>query len=252
MRIVVIGGSGNAGSAIVRAIARRGSRVTPVSRSGETVAGAPGAKADVVTGEGLEEALAGADVVVDALNSRNPLHLRPFTIGARNVVAAAERAGVGRVVLLSILGVERSRFLYHKRKRDQELIYLQTPLEVAIVRAAQFHEWSVDQFEAGSALGAIPVALGARLQPVAVSEVADLVTREALEPSGERLIEIAGPEVRVSRDLAKAWQQATGARGLIVNGPFPPSLLEYLRSGANLSEQHKGRITFEDWLARRR
>ncbi|MCR8671281.1 SDR family oxidoreductase [Agrococcus sp. HG114] len=252
MRIVVIGGSGNAGSAIVRALGRRGVVAAPMSRSGKAIAGAPGVRADVVSGEGLGAALEGAEVVVDALNSRNPLDLRPFTIGARNVVQAAERAGVARVVLLSILGVERSRFAYHRRKRQQELAYLESPLETSIVRAAQFHEWSVDQFEAGSALGAIPVALGGRLQPVAVSEVAELVAHEALEPSGKRFTEIGGPEVRVSRDLARAWQQATGARGIIVNGPFPPSLLDYLRSGANLTEQHKGRITFEEWLSRRR
>ncbi|KAA6436375.1 NAD(P)H-binding protein [Agrococcus sediminis] len=252
MRVVVVGGSGNAGSAIVRALGRRGAQAVPMSRSGKAIAGAPGVKADIVTGEGLDEALAGADVLVDAANSRNPLDLKPFTIGARNLVAAAERAGVRRAVVLSIIGVDRSKLSYHRRKREQELTYLGSSLDVTIVRAAQFHEWSVDFFEAGSALGAIPVVLGGRLQPVAVSEVADLVADEALEPSGERMLEIAGPQVRVSRDLARAWQAATGARGLIVNGPFPPSMVDYLRSGANLSERRKGTVTFEEWLARRR
>ncbi|MCH1882061.1 NAD(P)H-binding protein [Agrococcus sp. ARC_14] len=252
MRIVVIGGSGNSGSAIVRALARRGADVHPASRSGKAIAGASGLKADIVSGEGLDAALEGAEVIVDACNSRNPIDPKPFTIGARNVVAAAERTGVQRAVVLSILGVEQSKLSYHRRKREQELTYLDSSLEVSIVRAAQFHEWSVDQFEAGSALGAIPVVLGGRMQPVAVSEVADLCADEALEPSGKRFVEIAGPQVRLSRDLAKAWQAATGARGLIVNGPFPPSMLDYLRSGANFTEQHKGRITFEGWLSRRR
>ncbi|WP_413318259.1 NAD(P)H-binding protein [Agrococcus sp. 1P02AA] len=252
MRIVVIGGSGNAGSSIVRALARRGADVRPMSRSGKAIAGAAGVQADIVSGAGLDEALEGAEVVVDAVNSRNPIDPKPFTIGARNIVAAAERAGVQRAVVLSILGVDRSKLSYHRRKHEQELAYLDSSLEVAVVRAAQFHEWSVDQFEAGSALGAIPVALGGRMQPVAVSEVAELCADEALEPSGKRFIEIAGPQVRLSRDLAKSWQAATGARGLIVNGPFPPSLLDYLRSGANFTEQHKGRVTFEEWLARRR
>ncbi len=252
MRIVVIGGSGNAGSAIVRAISRRGGTPVPVSRSGKAIAGAAGAKADIVTGAGLDAALEGADALVDASNSRNPIDPKPFTVGARAIVAAAERVGVPRAVVLSILGVERSRLTYHRRKREQELIYLDSALDASVVRAAQFHEWSVDQFEAGSPLGVIPVALGGRLQPVAVSEVAELVADEALEPSGKRFLEIAGPQVRLSRELAKAWQARTGARGLIVNGPFPPSLLDYLRSGANLSEQRKGRITFEEWLERRR
>ncbi|MFP5251901.1 MAG: NAD-dependent epimerase/dehydratase family protein, partial [Actinomycetes bacterium] len=75
MRVVVVGGSGNAGSAIVRALGRRGAQAVPMSRSGKAIAGAPGVKADIVTGEGLDEALAGADVLVDAANSRNPLDL---------------------------------------------------------------------------------------------------------------------------------------------------------------------------------
>lgn len=252
MRIVVIGGTGNSGSAIVRALARRGADVHPLSRSGKAIAGASGLQADIVSGEGLDAALAGADVIVDACNSRNPIDPKPFTIGARNIVRAAEGAGVQRAVVLSILGVDRSKLSYHRRKHEQELTYLNSALETAIVRAAQFHEWSVDQFEAGSALGAIPVVLGGRMQPVAVSEVAELCADEALEPSGKRFVEIAGPQVRLSRDLAKAWQAATGARGVIVNGPFPPSMLDYLRSGSNFTEQHKGRITFEDWLAQRR
>ncbi|WP_405219392.1 SDR family oxidoreductase [Agrococcus sp. Ld7] len=252
MRIVVIGGTGNSGSAIVRALARRNADVHPLSRSGKAIAGASGVKADIVSGEGLDAALEGAEVIVDACNSRNPIDPKPFTIGARNIVHAAERAGVQRAVVLSILGVERSKLSYHRRKHEQELTYLNSAIDTSIVRAAQFHEWSVDQFEAGSALGAIPVVLGGRMQPVAVSEVAELCADEALDPSGKRFVEIAGPHVRLSRDLAKAWQAATGARGIIVNGPFPPSVLDYMRSGANFTEQHKGTITFEEWLSRRR
>lgn len=252
MRIVVIGGSGLAGSSIVRAIGRRGETAVPLSRSGKAIAGAPGVAADIVSGEGLDAALEGADAIVDASNSRNPLDLRPFTVGARNVVEAAARAGVERAVVLSILGVDRSKLSYHRKKLEQEDVYRASSLETVAVRAAQFHDWSVDMFEAGAALGAIPVMLGGRLQPVDVAEVAELVAAEAIDPSGKEIVPIAGPQVRVSRDLAKSWQVATGARGLIVNGPFPPSLLDYVRSGANLTEERTGRVTFEEWLARRR
>ncbi len=203
MRVVVVGGSGNAGAAIVRALGRRGAQAVPLSRSGKAIAGAPGAKADIVSGEGLDAALEDADAIVDASNSRNPLDLKPFTIGARNVVAAAERAGIGRAVLLSILGVERSQLQYHRRKHEQELTYLGSSMQVTIVRAAQFHEWSVDLFEAGAAVGAIPVVLGGRLQPVDVGEVADLVADEAIAILGRadrRLRGTAGAGVARARE----------------------------------------------------
>ena len=121
MRIVVIGGSGNAGSAIVRALARRGADVHPMSRSGKAIAGASGVKADIVSGDGLDEALAGAEVIVDAVNSRNPIDLKPFTIGARNVVAAAERGrrvyyGTLADLIMSLEEAEASGLLQQRLK----------------------------------------------------------------------------------------------------------------------------------------
>lgn len=254
MRIAVVGGTGNAGSKTIRRIQRHGHEAVAVSRSGDSVSGAPGKRADIMSGEGLAEAFDGVEGVVDCSNTTNLLDTRIFTTGARNVVAAATEAGVERAVLLSIVGLDKSTFSYHQRKLDQEHIYLDSKLDACVVRATQFHEFPVMYFEGGAAVGAIPVFLGARFQTVDVGEVADVLALEAIEPSGKRIIDVGGPDVRVSRDLAKAWQQQTHARGLIVNGPFPPSLLKFYREGANLlpASGHRGVVTFEEWLRNRR
>lgn len=250
MRIAVIGGSGNAGAKVVRRIQRLGHEAVAVSRSGNAVAGSAAARADIVTGDGLADALEGAEAVVDCSNTNNLLDTRIFTVGARNVVGAAIEAGVQRAVLLSIVGIDASTFPYHHRKVDQEHTYLDSRLDASVVRATQFHEFPVGYFEHGAAVGVIPVFLGARFQTVDVGEVADVVAMEAVEPSGKRIVDVGGPEVHVSRDLAKAWQQHTHARGIIVNGPFPPSLLKFYREGANLLPAGGivGEISFGEWL----
>lgn len=252
MRIAVFGGTGNAGARVVAQAQRQGHDVVAVSRSGKDVHGAPGAKADLLTGDGLESALDEVDVLVDCTNTANPLDTRIFTLGARHLIAAAEAAGVERAIVLSIVGAEHSTFQYHQRKVDQEHRYLSSRLDATIVRATQFHDFPVTFFEQARPLGVIPVFLGARFQTVDPDEVAELLAHEAVEPSGASFVEIGGPRVRVSRDLAKAWQQATHARGLIVNGPFPPSLLTFFREGRNLlpADGHVGRVSFEEWLAR--
>lgn len=252
MRMAVFGGTGNAGARVVAHAQRLGHEVVAVSRSGRDVHGAPGAKADVLTGDGLESALDEVDVIVDCTNTANPLDTRVFTLGARHLIAAAEAAGVERAVVLSIVGAEHSTFPYHQRKVDQEQRYLASRLETCVVRATQFHDFPVTFFEQARPLGVIPVFLGARFQTVDPDEVAALVAHEAVEPSGASFAVIGGPRVRVSRDLAKAWQQATHARGIVVNGPFPPSLLAFFREGRNLlpADGQVGTVSFEEWLAR--
>lgn len=251
MRIAVIGATGQTGRLVIERIARSGHEVVAISRGGVAVPGAVDAiAADVVTGEGLGGAFDECDVIVDVLNTKNFLDTRIFTIGAKNIIAEAERDGVGRAVVLSVVGAEHSNFQYHQRKVEQERIYRASALDATIVRATQYYSFLTSFFENGSTVGAIPVFLGARFQPVAVEEVADLIATTAVNGLGDA--EIAGPKVWVSRELAKAWQTETRARGVIVNGPFPPKLLDFFRSGENLSDTAmQGAVTFQEWLSAR-
>lgn len=249
MRIAVIGATGQTGVPVTERIARSGHEVVAISREGTAVLGATDAiAADVFTGEGLGGAFDGCEVVVDVTNTKNFLDTRIFTAGAKNIITEAERAGVERAIMISVVGAEHSNFQYHQRKLDQERLYRESDLDVAVIRATQFFSFITSFFENGSAVGAIPVFLGARFQPVATDEVADLIATTAVNKLGDA--EIAGPKVWVSRDLAKVWQAQTRARGVIVNGPFPPKLLDFFRSGENLSETAmQGAVTFQEWLS---
>ncbi|WP_430592013.1 SDR family oxidoreductase [Humidisolicoccus flavus] len=250
MNIAVIGGTGLIGRKVVRRLARAGHSPVAVSRSGRSIAGSLAATADIVLGDGLAEAFEGVELVIDVSNTSNPLDARVFTVGARNVIDAAVEAGVRRSIVLSIVGVQSSNYLYHRRKADQEVAYAESALDTTVVRASQFHEFPVSFFEAGAALGAIPVFLGARFQTVDSGEVADLIVAQVDEPVDGGLVEIAGPKVQVSRDLAKIWRDQKRARGLIVNGPFPPQLLKFFRDGANLAgpDTVLGTRGFAEWL----
>lgn len=250
MRIAVVGATGQTGRLLIERLHKLGGQAVAVSRSGKSVEGAvDAAAADVVTGAGLDAALEGCDVLVDVVNTQKLVDLRVFSLGARNQIAAAERVGIKRAVMLSAVGVEQSQYPYHRKKAEQERLYRESSLDTTIVRATEYHSFITSFFENGSAMGAIPVFLGARFQPVAPEEVADLLATTVMNDLGDS--EIAGPRVWVSRDLAKAWQQSSRARGLIVNGPFPPKLLEFFRSGANLSDTAlQGAVSFQEWLQR--
>lgn len=248
MRIAVIGATGQTGRLVTERLARSGHEVVAISRDGASVPGAAESLAvDILTGEGLGGALDDCSTVVDVTNSKNILDTRLFTTGAHNVAAEATQAGVERVVVLSIVGIEHAQFPYFQRKVEQERIYRESGLDTAVVRSTQFYSFLTSFLENGSMVGAIPVFLGARFQPVATEEVADLLVTTVVNKLGDA--EIAGPKVWVSRDLAKVWMAETRARGVIVNGPFPPKLLEFFRSGENLSDTAmRGAVGFQEWL----
>jgi uncharacterized protein YbjT (DUF2867 family) len=137
MRIAVIGGTGLIGRAVVEALARDGHEGVAVSRS---------AGVDVVSGDGLEAALAGCDAVIDVLNSTDDEGDGPrrfFTAATKNLLEAGQAAGVGHHVVLSIVGVDRMRGNPHYiGKQHQERLARSGPVPATIVRATQFHDFA--------------------------------------------------------------------------------------------------------------
>jgi uncharacterized protein YbjT (DUF2867 family) len=260
-RICVAGGTGEVGREVVRQALSRGHAVAVLSRnpppagSPEHHDGATYLRADVTTGEGLAEALAGADVVVDCLEGQSGRALRQFAAGGALLLAEALQAGVGRAILLSIINCDQSTYAFYRSKADKERVYARSQLETVTVRATQFHSLVAGLFAAGSRVGLIPVIRGARFQTISPADVAGALVEAAVEPAAgdrHRLRTVGGPEIEDMRDLARTWKRVTGARGVVAAFPLPGALGKFLSEGRNLAPGERcGRETFEGWLAKR-
>ena len=188
MKLTVVGGTGLIGSQVVRKLTAAGHRVVPAS---------PSTGVDLITGEGLDRALEGADVVVNVSNSPTFDEASPefFRTTMGNLLAAGEKAGVRHQVVLSIVGVDRVPQLdYYRAKTLQEELLRQGTTPYSVVRATQFFEfvdavlsWTSD---AGSVrLPATP------LQPIAAGDVVDAVVEVSLGAPLQGVRDVAGPEV---------------------------------------------------------
>lgn len=187
-KIVVIGGTGLIGSKVVAKLQEHGHTA---------VAAAPNTGVNTITGEGVAEALAGADVVVDVSNSpsfeQNAV-LEFFSTSTRNLLAAEKEAGVGHHVALTIVGTNRPQNIpYFSAKVAQEKLIRESGQPYTLVHATQFFEFvgSIADISTDGDTVRLP---GALVQPIAAEDVATAVARAA---AGEPLngdLEIAGPE----------------------------------------------------------
>ncbi|WP_347124886.1 SDR family oxidoreductase [Microbacterium sp. SY138] len=246
MRIAVAGGTGTVGRHTVEAVRTAGHDAVVLSRSQGV---------DLVTGRGLDDALAGADAVVDVASIETlkaSAAIEFFTAATGNLVSAASNAGVGQVVLLSIVGIDRIPYDYYAGKIAQEKIVEASRVPWTILRATQFHEFAEQMF-ARAKLGPVHIAPNARTQPVAASEVgARLAALAAADPQG-RVRDLAGPREEQLSDMVRAFARRTGFRGWIPRLNVPGPQMAGMRAGHALPgpDADLGRQSFAEWLAAR-
>jgi uncharacterized protein YbjT (DUF2867 family) len=246
MRIAVAGGTGTVGRHTVEAVRRAGHDAVVLSRSQGV---------DLVTGKGLDYALAGADAVIDVASIETlkaSAAIEFFTAATGNLVSAAANAGVTQIVLLSIVGIDRIPYDYYAGKIAQEKIVEASRVPWTILRATQFHEFAEQMFERAK-LGPIHVAPNARTQPVAASEVgARLAALAIADPQG-RVRDLAGPREEQLSDMVRAFAMRTGFRGWIPRLNVPGPQMAGMRAGHALPgpDADLGRQTFTEWLAAR-
>jgi uncharacterized protein YbjT (DUF2867 family) len=250
-KIAVAGATGRVGHHVVDVLQERGYDVVPMSRA---------TGVDVVTGAGLAEALAGVDAIVDAATSPSPEQdaaTRFFTASARNLQEAGARAGVGRLVAVSIIGADRFSGGYGAAKIAHEQATLAGPIPARIVRASQFHEF-VDELVGWGRQGDVSYLPEMRTQLVAArtagEALADLVTAPDSEfaPGTAGVIpEIAGPR---EENLVEAARQLVARRGETLriaagSNPSDPDD-EVYTSGALLpgADATLAGPTFAEWL----
>jgi uncharacterized protein YbjT (DUF2867 family) len=244
MKIVVIGGTGLIGSKTV-AILRQGGH--------EVVAASPKGGVNTVTGEGLKEAIAGAQVVIDLSNAPSldaKAVLEFFETSGRNLLAAEAAAGVQHHVALSIVGTDRVPDQgYYRAKVAQEKLIEASSIPYTIIRSTQFLEFlgSIADASTDGSVVRLPPSL---LQPIAADDVAAVVTEVALANPRNGIIEIAGPERAPFNEIIARYLKAVGDPREVVKSRearyFGGRLEE--KSLVPLGEARLGRLNLEEWL----
>jgi uncharacterized protein YbjT (DUF2867 family) len=246
MRIVVIGGSGLIGKNVVADLRQLGHEAMAASRSSGV---------DTVTGEGLAQAFAGAQVVVDVANApswEDAAVLEFFEKSGRNILAAEAVSGVGHHVALSVVGTERLLASgYFRAKMAQEELIKASKVPYTIVRATQFFEFvgGIAQAATEGQTVRLPPAL---MQPIAAEDVSAAVADVGLAQPLNGTIDLAGPEPIRQDELVRRFLKATGDARTVVTDP------KALYYGIAVDDQsltpgnrpRLGTTRFDDWLGR--
>lgn len=247
-RIAVAGATGRVGRHIVDVLGERGHDVVAISRS---------AGVDVITGDGLDHALDGADVIIDAATGPSPDEQAAtefFTTATRNLQQAGARAGVKRTVVVSIIGADRFTGGYGAAKVAHERAALEGPIPAVIVRASQFHEFVEQLMQWGTQNGVSHVP-PMRTQLVAARTVAEELVDLATGPDGSTMSEIAGPREERLAEVAKLLASRDGSGVTVQEMEADPddADMQVYQSGALLPgpEAKLAGPTFEQWLEER-
>jgi uncharacterized protein YbjT (DUF2867 family) len=245
MKIVAIGGSGLIGSKLCKKLADRGHGV---------VAASPKSGVNSVTGEGLANAMTGAQVVVDVSNApswEDAAVMKFFDASTRNLLAAEAKAGVRHHVALSVVGTDRLQESgYFRAKLVQEKLIAASAIPYTIVHATQFFEF-LGGIAQASADGQVVRLSSALMQPMSAEDVASLLADYTLAPPLNGIVEIAGPEPLGIDEAVRRYLTATGdARRVITDADAP-------YYGVKVSERtlvpgntaRLGTTRLDDWLA---
>ncbi|MDQ0560139.1 uncharacterized protein YbjT (DUF2867 family) [Rhizobium mesoamericanum] len=245
MKIVIIGGTGLIGSKTVERLRSKGH---------EVVAASPNTGVNTITGEGLTEALVGAQVVVDLANSpsfEDKAVLEFFETSGRNLFAAEKAAGVKHHIALSVVGTERLLEAgYFRGKLAQEKLIKASGIPYTIVHSTQFMEFLSGIAQSGT-VGDIVHLSPAYVQPIASDDVADAMADVTLAAPINGTIEIAGPERFRLNELVARYLEAMGDARKVEADPKARYFGALLEDGSLISDNNPrlGRITFEQWFA---
>jgi uncharacterized protein YbjT (DUF2867 family) len=245
MKVVIIGGSGLIGKKLSALLQQAGHSVTAAS---------PSTGVNAVTGEGLDEALAGAEVVVDVTNSpsfEDEAVMQFFRASAQNLLAASAKAGVRHFVALSVVGAERVLDSgYFRAKIAQEALIKNGGVPYTILRATQFLEFvmSIAYVSTSGQTVRLPSAL---LQPIAAADVAAALADVAGQPPLNGMCEVAGPKAYPLDDLVRRVLQAKNDPREVVTDPQATYFGSQLndKSLTADADARVGKTSLEAWLA---
>ena len=254
---LVTGGTGTLGRLVVGRLQDADGKVRVLSRRRhEAGDGIEYVTGDLATGEGIEAAADGAEIIVHCAGSSKGDEDK-----ARNLARAAARAGARHLVNISVVGADRvpvvsgadrAMFGYFASKLAAEQVVAGSGLPWTTLRATQFHDLILLVARQMTRLPVVPVPAGFRFQPVDAGEVAARLVELALGPPAGLVPDLAGPRVYTVPGLLRGYLRASGKRRPMVPVPIPGKAARAVRAGANLAPGRAvGRRTWEDFLAER-
>jgi uncharacterized protein YbjT (DUF2867 family) len=255
--ILVTGGTGTLGRLVVAQLREAGCDVRVLSRvSREDGAGIEFVTGDLATGEGIEAAVEGIEIIVHCAGSTKGDEEK-----ARHLVKAASSAGIRHLVYISVVGadriplgssVDRAMFGYFGSKLAAERVVAESGLPWTTLRATQFHDLILMTVRGMARLPVIPVPAGFRFQPVDAAEVAARLVELAVGTPAGLVPDMAGPRVHEMAELLRDYLRAAGKHRPMIPVRIPGRAARAFRAGANLApDRAVGRRTWEDFLAGR-
>jgi uncharacterized protein YbjT (DUF2867 family) len=254
--ILVTGGTGTLGRQVIPRLRDAGRKVRVLSRSSRENNGIEFVTGDLATGEGVEAAVQGAEVILHLAGSNKGDEVKTETLAR-----AASKAGVRHLVYISVVGadrvpvvsgVDRAMFGYFASKLGAERVVAESGVPWTTLRATQFHDLSFTTASQMVRLPVIPVPSGVRFQPIDTGEVAARLVELALGAPAGLVPDMAGPRVYEMSELVRSYVQARGKHRAILPVRLPGRAARAFREGANLApERAVGRRTWEEFLAER-
>ena len=259
--VLVTGGTGHLGKDLVARL--KGSyRVRVLARSPGSDPEVEWVRGDLATGEGIADALAGSQTVIHAA-TLSPAARRGYFVpkdlwsspgdvdreGTARLLEAAATAGVGHIIHVSIVGIDKPRIPYLRRKLEAEKLVSSSPIPWSIARASQFH-WLQDRLLGGMArLPVVPLPENLQMEPVDTTDFADYLVQCVRDGPVGRLADFGGPEVLTFAEAVDQWRQVRTQRLRTLPFPLPRSLRE--RAASMLLTRpgsRRGIVTWSDWL----
>ena len=244
MKIVIIGGTGLIGSKLTRKLRQLGH---------EVLAASPASGVNTITGEGLDEALKGAEVVVDLANSpsfEDKAVLEFFQTSGHHLLPAEKSAGIKHHVALSIVGTDRLPDSgYLRAKVAQESLVRESGVPYTIVRSTQFFEFAGAIAEAGANGPEIHIS-PAYFQPIASDDVVAALADVAVAAPVNAIVEIGGPEKIRMNDFVSRYMKASKDSRQLVADVHARYFGTELNDGSLVpgGNAHLGSVRFDDWL----
>jgi uncharacterized protein YbjT (DUF2867 family) len=253
--ILITGGTGTLGRQVVPRLRDAGRELRVLSRGGgESVEGIELVTGDLTTGQGVDAAVDGAEIIVHLAGTA-----KGDDVKAAHLVRAAARAGARHLVFISVVGadqvpvvsaVDRAMFGYLAAKRAAEQVIADSGLAWTTLRATQFHDSLLMVVRQLARLPVVPVPAGWRFQPIDPGEVAARLVELALGAPAGLVPAMGGPRVYQLAELVRSYLRASGRHRPILPVWTPGKAARAYRAGANLApDRVVGRRTWEDFLA---